>query len=120
MYEDGSIRVTGIPTRHISGYPTFAYGIELLLEQKRILFTGDMRADLADLPREASAQHWNCIVSEMTHYRIEACTDILAACDTDLMIFNHKIGYNINAYPSVRDRFPFETVIASDGDRFTL
>lgn len=120
IYDDGNIRVSGILTDHIKDYPSYAYAIELLNENKRILFSGDMRADLADFPKAAWEEHWDCIVSELTHYRIENCMDILTKCDTDKLIFNHKISYNINAYASLKEQFPFETVIACDGDRFTI
>jgi len=120
MYDDGNIRVRGILTDHIKGFPTFAYAIDLLNEGKKILFTGDMRSDLADFPKEARKEHWDCIVSEMTHYRLDKCVDVLAGCNTNKLIFNHKINYNINAYPSVKDQLPFTSVIASDGDHFTI
>lgn len=120
MYDDGNIRVRGILTDHIKGFPTFAYAIDLLSEGKKILFSGDMRSDLADFPKVAWEEHWNCIVSELTHYRIENCVDILAKSNTDKLIFNHKNKYNLSAYPSVKSQLPFESVIACDGDRFII
>lgn len=120
FFDDGNIRVSGIPSDHIHGFNTFSYRIELLHEGKRVLFTGDMRGDLADFPKPAQEEEWDCIVSELTHYRIEQHVDKFAACRTKRLIFNHKIGYNIDAYPKIKDCLPFPSVVASDGDSFTI
>lgn len=116
FFEDDNLRVSGIPTEHIAGFPTYAYAMELKAEQKRILFTGDMRADLRDFPRAAHEEDWDVIVSELTHYRIELQTEVFAACRTGLLVFNHKIDYNIHALQSVMPKLPFEVILASDGD----
>ncbi|MCQ2433602.1 MAG: MBL fold metallo-hydrolase, partial [Clostridia bacterium] len=120
FYEDDNIRVTGIPTDHIHGFATFSYGFELLKEGKRILFTGDMRGDLADYPRPAVEEHWNCIVSEMTHYQMDAQLPTLSKFDTDFLIFNHKYGRNIEIYPEIQKKLPQKNVSVDDGDSFIL
>ena len=120
FFEDEHIRVSGIQTDHIHGYPTYAYAIECKAENKRVLFTGDVRGDMADFPREAAEQAWDVIVSELTHFRIEKHIAAFAACRTKQLIFNHKIDYNIEKMPEIIPQMPFAVHVAADGDEVVI
>ncbi len=120
FFEDEHVRVTAVATDHLHTFPTYAYAFELKAENKRILFSGDMRADLSDFPTEAHTQSWDVIVSELTHFRIEEHAETFAKCQTKTLIFNHKIDYNIAKAGMIMHDLPFDTVIASDGDAFVF
>ena len=120
FFEDEHVRVTGIQTDHIPGYPTYAYAMELKAEGKRVLFTGDMRGDLKDFPAAAHTENWDVIVSELTHFHIEQHLEAFLKCRTKTLIFNHKIEYNIEKMEEILPKLPFETIVACAGDTFIL
>lgn len=120
LHDDEHITVTAIRTAHIRPYPSFAYDFFCKAENKRILFTGDLRADLSDFPKTAAEQHRNAVVSELTHFRVEQHIDTFAACDCDLLIFNHMIGYNTEKMPDIIPRLPMSVHITADGDEIVL
>ena len=120
FFEDEHIRVWGIPTDHIHGFPTYAYAFELKAEGKRVLFTGDMRGDLADFPTAAHEETWDVIISELTHFPTEKYIDVFARCRTKQLIYNHKINYNIEKMGKLLPGLPFDAVVACDGDEYVI
>lgn len=120
IFEDAHISVTAIPTDHIHTAPTYAYAFTLKAENKRILFTGDMRADLSDFPREAHGEEWDVIVSELTHFSIENQVETFAKCRTKHLLFNHKFDDNIEKMGTIIPRLPFKTVVVSDGEEYVF
>lgn len=63
FFDDGNIRVSSIPTRHFPG--SHAFLVEA--EGKRLLFTGDLTVDLADMPSTAFDTPTDLIVTEAAH-----------------------------------------------------
>ena len=116
FYEDENIRVSGIRTDHIKGYPTYAYRFELLKEDKRILFTGDVCGDMHDFPKEASDEAWDVVVSELTHFHIEDHVDLFKSVNTKQMFFTHKHRQNLEVMDRVIPQLPYPVYIACDGD----
>ena len=120
IHDDEHVTVTAIRTQHIRTFPSYAFDIYCKAEGKRVLFTGDLRADLSDFPAEAHTAHRNAIVSELTHYRVEQHIDTFTACDCDLLIFNHMIGYNIEKMPDIIPTLPMAVHVAADGDEVVI
>lgn len=63
FYDDGTVRVTAIPTLHFKD--SHAFVIEA--EGKRILLTGDLRHDFADFPELAFSEPLDLIITEAAH-----------------------------------------------------
>lgn len=90
FYNDGTLSVTAIPTRHIEskGLPSFAFLVEA--EGKRVLFTGDLHQDdAADFPQSAYSEHTDIIVCEYAHFTPDVIFPKLEKAKTDQVIFNH-------------------------------
>ena len=120
IHDDEHVTVTAIPTAHTRPIPSYAYDFYCKAENKRVLFTGDLRADLSDFPREAQTEHRTSIVSELTHFHVEQHVDTFAACDCDMLIFNHMIAYNTEKMSDIIPRLPMSVHVASDGDEIVL
>jgi len=113
FYDDGTIAVHAIPTRHLGdSFPSYAYKIEC--EGKTVLFSGDMRGDLSDYPAQAITEDFDCIVSEYTHFLITEQMEKFKNTRTKKLIFNHVSRRNIDRFSEVKDSFPYPVVIASD------
>ena len=125
IFDDGVLRVAAIPTDHIprpEGAPPVTFAFLMEAEGKRILFSGDLRHDFADFPREIRA---DVLVAEATHYRPETAAPVLRAMKYERLIFNHvhdpwhgeEGEKKLLAF--YRD-LPYPVEIAHDGDEFTL
>ena len=120
VHDDEHVTVTAYRTEHIRPYPSFAYDIYCKAEDKRVLFTGDLRGDLSDFPQTAHEIHRTAIVSELTHFHVEQHVDTFAACDCDVLIFNHMIRYNTEKMPDILPHLPMAVHVAADGDTVVL
>ena len=104
VYEDENMAVTAIPTRHMpNGRPSFAYLVEA--EGKRVLFTGDMHADMEDFPKIALDEATDCIVCEAAHQKAETTLAKARLCPTKHFIITH-------VYPD--EKFPVFDAAAQD------
>ncbi len=120
IHDDAHVTVTAYRTEHIRPRPSYAYDFFCKAEDKHVLFTGDLRADLSDFPTTASRLRRTAIVSELTHFRVEQHVDTFAACDCELLIFNHMIGYNTEKMPDIIPLLPMSVHVAKDGDEVVL
>ena len=92
FYDDGTLRVTAVPTRHMDygtqQYPSYAYVLEA--EGKRLIFTGDLHGpDAADFPAPALELPSEAVVCEMAHFGGEAVFPYLKCCPTGRVLFHH-------------------------------
>lgn len=117
IFDDGNIKVTAYKTKH------FADSHSLLVEAegKRILFTGDLRHDLIDFPKEAVKNGVDLLIMEGAHARLasEPILNVLRSVDTKRMLINH-IYYGMNpdgdiekAKLALKDCYPIDA--AYDG-----
>lgn len=88
IFDDGTLKVTAIPVKHIPN----AHCFMLEAEGKRVFFTGDLRGDLSDFPKEICDLHSDLVVMEAAHCKLVAkdTSAILATSNTDHMIINHR------------------------------
>ena len=120
IHDDAHVIVTAYRTAHCRPNPSYAYDFYCKAENRRVLFTGDLRADLSDFPETIKEMHRDAVVSELTHFRIERHVDTFAACDCDLLIFNHMISYNIEKMPEIIPLLPMAVHVAQDGDEVVI
>lgn len=120
IHDDEHVTVTAYRTEHIRPYPSYAYDFYCKAENKRVLFTGDLRGDLSDFPTTTAELHRTAVVSELTHFHVEQHMDKFAACDCDVLIFNHMIGYNTEKMPALIPQLPMAVHVAADGDEVVL
>lgn len=117
IYDDGTLRVTAIPTRHCEPKPSYA----LLLEGdgKRVLLTGDLSQWLAkgDFPEIILSEELDLVVCEMAHFGAEHIAPYLAKCRAKQLVFNH---YQLRKERDIRQLaqcggFAFPITAAEDG-----
>ena len=88
-YQDPRMKLTAIPNRHTNGLLR-SYGFYIEAEGKKLLFTGDMHADLQDFPEIAfGSEELDLIVSEFAHSNIETMAPIVDKVHTKQLLFNH-------------------------------
>lgn len=68
IYQDENISVTVFPTDHIPTTPTVTYAYGVYSSRGNILFTGDLSADLHDMPDTAYKDQFDVCLCEATHY----------------------------------------------------
>ncbi len=118
IYDDGTLRVTAIPTRHCEPKPSYA----LLLEggDRRVLMTADLSPKLSkgDFPEIAFTEETDLIICEMAHFTADQLSPYLKMCRTKQVVFHH---YQLRKERDIRQLmqcggFPFPIMAARDGD----
>lgn len=119
VYNDGTLKVTYIPTRHCE--PDESYAVLLEAEGKRVLFTGDLSPKLenGDFPTVALNEQTELVVCEMAHFAPEHIKPYMSVLKTKRLIFNH-------VYPLAKlelieamagsGEYPYAVCAAADGD----
>ncbi|MBE7011342.1 MAG: hypothetical protein E7415_01560 [Ruminococcaceae bacterium] len=114
FYDDGNIKVTAIPTKHLARGKSFAYMIEG--EGKRILFTGDLTDAFIDYPKEAEEYDFDAIVCELTHFDVETAIPKFNNSRTKRMLFNHVRDDKVALLESNKEKMKHDYYITNDGD----
>ena len=129
LYEDDSIAVSAIRTRHLvnsAGEPSsFAYVLHFKQENLTVLHTGDLRGDFADYPQEAQTQHFDVCLCEATHYPPESAQPVLKTAQLDHLIFIHiadrwHLPGGEDALLNCFADMPYPVRVAHDGDEFVF
>ncbi len=128
IYADEAIRVTAIPTRHFvvdrEGFrrQSYAFAVTEIATGKRVLFTGDLRADMADMPEDAFTVGYACIITEAAHGQLDKLAPLLATCKTEQMIISH-IYWRANPderVEALRAALSVPMTVAEDGQEFVI
>ena len=87
IFDDGTLRITAIPVGHCPN----AHAFMLEAEGKRVVFTGDMRADLTDYPQAIVEKECDLVVIEGAHYTLDndEVITILKHSKCKKMLVNH-------------------------------
>lgn len=117
--DDGRIRVTAIPTRHLGNTPGASFSYLVEAESKKIFFSGDLAPDYSDFAAE-SADGCDLVFSELTHYPLEKALPVLSRLRIGQLVFTHLH----NPYQTEEGRarvlratenFSYPVAIAGDG-----
>lgn len=117
IFADENVRVTAIPTMHFEN--SHAFLIEA--EGKRVIFTGDLRKDLADYPRiiTDAAEPLDLVVTEAAHqiYAEAYVREVLQKSRTRRMIIHHvaELRNALDVINGVLRALPFPATVAYDG-----
>ena len=126
FYQDEQVRLTALPTRHLENesmsYPSFGFLIEA--EGRRIVYTGDLKADFSDFPASAFTGPTTCIC-ECTHFPLDDGLSILRELPITRLICNHvdNIWHGPEgeaAFHRLTAALPFPVALAHDGDTFDI
>lgn len=116
IFDDGMLRVTAYPVRHIPHSHAFL----LEAEGKRVVFTGDLLRDLSDYPRVATETPVDLVVTEAAHVRLgdPDTPEILGKSRTPVLVISHRApGRNpIESVEKLAARIaPIKVIAAYDG-----
>jgi mRNA degradation ribonuclease J1/J2 len=118
-FEDDNIKLSYIPTKHINEYHLSA-AMDIEIEGKRILFTGDMSHKLAkdDFPKVAFEKEYDLIVCELAHFGIPEVIPYLDRVKTKRFAFTHASERKFGdiAELAASGKYSFEILHPKDGD----
>ena len=118
-FEDDNIKLSYIPTKHINENNLSA-ALDIEIEGKRILFTGDMSRKLAkdDFPKVAFEKEYDLIVCELAHFGIPEVIPYLDRVKTKRFAFTHASERKFGdiAELAASGKYSFEILHPNDGD----
>ena len=126
VYADELARVAAVPTHHLadaSGGPgSFGFVVEAL--GRRIVYTGDLSADLRELPAITEAMPCDLCVCEAQHVEATTLVEALRALPITRLVFTHIAdrwhGRGEADLTRIASDLPFPCRIAHDGDTFEV
>lgn len=117
LYDDGTMRVTAIPTLHCP--QSYAYYVEA--EGKNILFTGDLAHPTKDFPQIAFERELDLIVCESAHFDTASTEAVLNRTKAKNVILNHIPAYrDADIFNVLQNEHRFKLQKSNDGMEFTL
>lgn len=87
IFDDGTLKITAVPVGHCPN----AHAFVLEAEEKRVVFTGDLRADLTDYPKAITEEPCELVVMEGAHCTLnkDKVVNILKDSRCKKMLVNH-------------------------------
>lgn len=117
IYDDGLLRVTAIPTQHCP----FSHAFLIEAEGKRVLYTGDLSASLADFPQAAVDAGLDLLICEGAHFSPVGYIPLLQGRAVGRVLWTHHAPRNMPDFPAFRDGIaPIPVEASYDGYTLTL
>ena len=117
IFDDGNLKVTAIPVDHYQN----AHAFLLEAEGKRVVFTGDLMADMPDYPKVITESNVDLVVTEGAHTKLNKpeVMALLKSSRTKKLIISHRYD-QFNSDEMVAElveytKDKFKTVLAFDG-----
>ncbi len=119
VYDDGVIRLTPCPTRHLAyaNRPSFGYTIEA--DGQKVHFSGDLSQWLAkeDFPAPALNEEIDLLVCEMAHFSVEQALPYLTRCRAKEVLFNHVFPLDkLDQINALNGALPYPIKTVDDGE----
>ena len=123
LYDDGNVRVSLYPTKHLEIIDRPSYGVLFESDGKRIYFSGDLsqHIELDDFPPVHLTAGADLFVCELAHFTIDEVRPYLERCGARRVAFTHV--YPLSKYEEMRTAFSdldFELLAPSDMDELEL
>ena len=117
IYDDGTLRVTAIPTQHMPHSHAFL----LEAEGKRVLITGDLKNPAVDFPTVCFELPCDAIVGECAHFSAMSYAPVFAECKCkDFYIHHISPRYAPTVAELVAADKPYTVTALTDGDTLSL
>ena len=117
IWDDGALRVTCIPTRHME--PRASYAILLEAEGKRVLITGDLSWKMTknDFPTIVAEEELDLVICEMAHFGVKHIAPYLETCKAKEMWITHLYPYErFEEVKAIANKYAYPIYIADDND----
>ncbi len=87
IFDDGTIKVTAIPVKHIP----HAHALMVECEGKKVLFSGDLRRDMPDYPKILFKEEFDLLVLEAAHTALsdKKVVDKMTKSKVKNLVINH-------------------------------
>ncbi len=118
-YADDVLKMRSIKTGHLMPASDKSYSLIVEAENKKIFFSGDLRADFSDFSVE-NADGSDLAVVELTHYPIAKAIPFLEKIRVGKLVFNHRGGFyqreeGITATLEACAKLPYPVILGTDG-----
>ena len=123
VFDDGNLKITYIPTKHVMGGDRPSYAMLLEADGKKFLMTGDLSQGLKleDFPQVAFEEELDLIVCEMAHFGVTALTPYLEKLKTKQIWFSHVApARRFDSIKEIMGKYPYKICIAHDDDVIEL
>lgn len=123
VYEDGNIRVTPYPTRHLAHVDRPAYSYVIEAEGKKVLFSGDLsgRLEKQDFPAYVLKNEVDLMICEMAHFGVEHVSPYLEKCRAKELLFNHVFPlHKLDEINALNGKYSYPIRTVNDGDEIEL
>lgn len=119
FYDDGYLKVSAVPTRHIPWQDGFlpSYALVFEAEGKKLVCTGDLALDASDFPIDAAADADLCLC-EMTHFNPMREIRYFQRIHPKKLVFHHVAESLASLIPDFSPRVDYPVAVAKDGDEF--
>lgn len=89
FYNDGVLKVSAVPTKHMLPYPSYSFVFEA--DGKRVIYTGDLNGEYKalDFPEIAQKEASDLIISEAAHFDAEIILEKTLSCPTKRIAIIH-------------------------------
>lgn len=121
FFDDGTLKVTAVPTEHMSATTNISYGFILEADRKRVYVTGDMNGSLKDFPVKLLSDPFDAIVSECAHFSAERLIEKLNEVNVKKAIIVHV--FPMDKYDELKcysTKASFQILLPDDGDVIEL
>lgn len=117
FYDDGTLKAEALPNDHMKNVGNKSYGFKITAGNKKLLFTGDLTADMHDFPQEAFDDEYDLVVTECAHAAPQTLEAKLSNIKTKLCFINHIYPFEKMDYLGALDgKFGYKIVIGKDFD----
>ena len=117
IFDDGNLKVTAIPVDHYKN----AHAFLLEAEGKRVVFTGDLAADMPDYPTVITETDVDVVVTEGAHTKLNKpeVMALLKSSRTKTLVISHRYDqFNTDEMVAELTEYTkdaFKTMVAFDG-----
>ena len=113
IFDDGNIKVTAVPTKHMTNDIHASFGYIIDDGEKTVLFTGDMAGGFPEY-RDVTAGKYDLVICEMAHADLCNVWQMMAKTDTRKMLINHYHMPRLEGYEEIFRNMPFDTQLAME------
>ena len=118
-YADDVLKMRAVKTQHLISSTDKSFSLIVEAENKKVFFSGDLRADFSDFSVE-NADGSDLAVVELTHYPIAKAIPFLEKIRVGKLVFNHRGGFyqreeGITATLEACAKLPYPVILGTDG-----
>ena len=116
IFDDGTLKVTAIPTKHCNHSHAFL----LEAEGKRVLYTGDLKGTTEDFPHGAASEGLDLLIGESAHFSTMKYVELLQDKPIKRAVITHHFAPNTQFVEASKALSPLPMSLAFDGMEFEV